>query len=137
MQRAVELAKNAGARRSVILPVSVPSHCALMEPAARQFAKRLEGIEFRSSEIPVIHNVDAKIKTGPEAFQQALVEQLSRPVRWVETIEMMKRQGITFIVECGPGKVLSGLIKRIDRTLQTFPVSDPESLGMALSALAD
>lgn len=137
VKRAVELAKNAGARRSIILPVSVPSHCALMEPAAGQFAERLKGIKFAAGRVPVIHNVDVSYKSGPEAIRQALVNQLSRPVRWVETIEMMKRLGITFIVECGPGKVLSSLIKRIDRTLQTFPVSDPESLEMALSVLAE
>ena len=135
VKRAVELAKNAGARRSIMLPVSVPSHCALMEPAARQFAERLKETEFSAGRIPVIHNVDVCYKTGPEDIRQALVDQLSSPVHWVETIEMMKKQGITFIVECGPGKVLSGLIKRIDRTLQTYPISDPESLEMALSVL--
>jgi len=136
VKRAVDLAKTAGARRSILLPVSVPSHCALMEPATRLLAERLQGIKFSTGQVPVIHNVDVCIKTDPEAIRQALVEQLSRPVLWVETIEMMKKQGITYIVECGPGKILSGLIKRIDRTIQTLPLSDPESLEMTLSVLA-
>ena len=136
VKRAVDLAKDAGARRSVLLPVSVPSHCALMEPAARQFARRLEGISFHNSRIPVIHNVDIGIKTGSEDLKRALVEQLSRPVRWVETIEMMNNRGISKIVECGPGKVLSGLIKRIVRTIDIFPVFDPESLETTISVLS-
>lgn len=136
VKRAVDLAKTAGARKSVLLPVSVPSHCALMEPAGRQFAARLEGISFHNGRLPVIHNVDVSIKTGPEEIKRALVEQLSRPVRWVETIEMMKKQGISKIVECGPGKVLCGLIKRIDRTIETLPVFDPESMETALTKSA-
>ena len=137
VKRAVELAKTAGARKSVLLPVSVPSHCALMQPAGRKFAARLEGISFHNGRIPVIHNVDVSIKEEPEEMKRALVEQLSRPVRWVETIEMMKKQGISKIVECGPGKVLCGLIKRIDRTIETLPVFDPESLETALTISAE
>ena len=136
VKRAVALAKTAGARKSILLPVSVPSHCALMEPAAKLFAERLKGIKFSSGEIPVIHNVDVSKKTDPEAIRQALVEQLSKPVHWIETIELMKKLGITYIVECGPGKVLSGLIKRIDRSIETLPVFDPASMERALSVLA-
>jgi [acyl-carrier-protein] S-malonyltransferase len=133
VKRAVELAKNVGARKSIILPVSVPSHCALMESAARKLADRMNRINFKVGNIPVIHNVDVSKKTDPAAIKQAMAEQLYKPVHWVKTIEMMKKQGITRIVECGPGKVLSGLIKRIDRTIETLPVYDPESLTTALS----
>ena len=136
VQRAVDLAKNAGARRSILLPVSVPSHCLLMEPSARQLAERLQGIRFNAARIPVIQNVDVSTKTDPATIRAALTEQLYKPVQWVETIEIMKKQGITYIVECGPGKVLSGLIKRIDRTIETLPVYDPESLDTALSVLS-
>lgn len=135
VNRAVELAAAAGAKRSVVLAVSVPSHCALMQGAADRFSVRLENVAMSPANIPVIHNVDVSTRTDPRAIKQALVEQLYQPVRWVETIEHMSKKGITRIVECGPGKVLCGLIKRIDRQIETFPVYDPESLDKALSVL--
>jgi len=135
VNRVVELATAAGAKRSIVLPVSVPSHCALMREAADKFAARMEPIVLTSASIPVIHNVDVSIKAEPATIKQALVEQLYQPVRWVETIEQMSKKGITKIVECGPGKVLCGLIKRIDRQIETCPVFDPESLDKALSAV--
>ena len=135
VKRAVELAATAGAKRSVLLPVSVPSHCALMQEAASHFAERLKNISLAAGSIPVIHNVDVSIKSDGMQIMQALIEQLYQPVRWVDTIQMMASQGITHIVECGPGKVLSGLIKRIDKEIITFSVSDPESLDKALATL--
>lgn len=135
VNRAVELASAAGAKRSIVLSVSVPSHCALMQEAANKLAARMEDITFSSANIPVIHNVDVSIRKETPAIKQALVEQLYQPVRWVEIIEQMSKQGITKIVECGPGKVLCGLIKRIDRQIETFPVYDPESLDKALSVV--
>ena len=135
VNRAVELASAAGAKRSIVLSVSVPSHCDLMQEAANKFAVRMEEITFSPANIPVIHNVDVSIRTEYPAIKQALVEQLSQPVRWVETIEQMSKKGITKIVECGPGKVLCGLIKRIDRQIETCPVYDPESLDKALSVV--
>lgn len=135
VKRAVEEAGAAGARRSVLLPVSVPSHCRLMQPAAEQLASRLADIPVQTGTIPVIHNVDASIKTAGEDIKRALVEQLSRPVRWVETVMEMAHHGASSIVECGPGKVLCGLIKRIDRSIDTFPVYDPETIESALAAL--
>jgi len=137
VKRAVDEASAAGARRSVLLPVSVPSHCSLMQPAAEQLAERLVDIPITAGNVSVIHNVDATIKTSAEDIKQALVEQLSRPVRWVDTIMAMAQQGSSSIVECGPGKVLCGLIKRIDRTIETFPINDSETIESAMAALAE
>ncbi len=137
VERAVAAAKEAGAKRAVILPVSVPSHCELMQKAAQHFAVRLQGIDLQSPEIPVIHNVDVQSRAEPDAILSALVDQLSQPVRWVDTIQHMIAEGITQIIECGPGKVLSGLNKRIDRNIQTYPVYDPDSLKKALSELTE
>jgi malonyl CoA-acyl carrier protein transacylase len=135
VQRAVELAKQSGAKRSVLLPVSVPSHCPLMLEAARKFAGRMENIPLSPGRIPVIHNVDASSRTDSNAIKQALIDQLSQPVRWVEILQKMANQGITHIVECGPSKVLSSLIKRIDRQIQTHSITEPESLALALGIL--
>ncbi len=137
VSRVVAAAADAGARRSVILPVSVPSHCALMRKAADRLAQRLESIELVCGHIPVIHNVDVSSKSDPAAIKQALVEQLFQPVRWVETVQRMASQGIENIIECGPGKVLCGLIKRIDQQLGALPVLDSDSLHKALSTIAD
>lgn len=137
VKRAVEEAGAAGARRSVILPVSVPSHCSLMQPAAEQLAARLSDIPIDAGTIPVIHNVDAATKSSGTAIKQALVDQLSRPVRWVDTIGVMAKQGAKQIVECGPGKVLCGLIKRIDRQIATLPVYDPDTVDAALAAITE
>ncbi len=137
VERAVELAKTAGAKRSVILPVSVPSHCALMQKAADRFAERLDTVDFEQPNIPVLHNVDATEHSDVGEIKLALQDQLCQPVRWVETIQKMVSKDINTIVECGPGKVLSGLIKRIDRSLNIFPVFDPTSLDKALAALTN
>ena len=135
VERAVELAKAAGAKRSVILPVSVPSHCALMQKAADRFAERLNTVDFEQPKIPVLHNVDATERSDAREIKLALQDQLCQPVRWVETIQKMVSKDINTIVECGPGKVLSGLIKRIDRSLNIFPVFDPASLEKALAGV--
>ena len=135
--RVVEQAKAAGAKRALILPVSVPSHCALMHPAALRMAERLAQVDFRAPRIPVIHNAHVQGETDPQAIRAALVRQIEAPVRWVETIQKIAADGVHKLVECGPGKVLAGLNKRIDKTTQTLPVYDPESLTQALAALAD
>lgn len=132
VERAVEALKAAGAKRSVVLPVSVPSHCALMKPAADALRKRLESITIRSPLIPVIHNVDAKIRTSTEEIADALVEQLYQPVRWVDVMQTMAQQ-VDQVIECGPGKVLAGLSKRIDRELVCSPVYDTQTLEKVLS----
>ena len=137
VERAVELAKVAGAKRSVILPVSVPSHCALMQKAADQFAERLDKVKFEHPNIPVLHNVDATERSDVSEIKLALQGQLYQPVQWVETIQKMLNKGVNTVIECGPGKVLSGLIRRIDRSLNIFPVFDPASLEKALGGLTD
>jgi [acyl-carrier-protein] S-malonyltransferase len=135
VNRAVEQSKAAGAKRAILLPVSVPSHCRLMHPAAQQMAGRLQQAEIRRPQIPVIHNTHVQAESDPQAIRNALVRQIESPVRWVETIQKMAADGVTRIVECGPGKVLAGLNKRIVKTVETLPVYDPATLREALSAV--
>ncbi len=130
--RAIEAARAAGAKRAVLLPVSVPSHCQLMRPAAERMAALLAATDFRAPRVPVINNVDVVAEEDPQRIREALVRQLYSPVRWVETIQAMRSRGVTTLVECGPGKVLAGLNRRIDRGLNTLPVYDPASLEKAL-----
>ncbi len=132
VQRAVELAKGEGARRAIVLPVSVPSHCSLMRDAAGQLEQRLSTITISTPEIPVVNNVDVSIETDPGTIRDALVRQLYSPVRWVETIEFISARGVDSAVECGPGKVLAGLNRRIDRNMTVFPVFDEDSLQNAI-----
>lgn len=132
VERAITLAKAAGAKRALELPVSVPSHCALMRPAAAKLAERLNAVEIKSPILPVLHNVDVSAAARPEAIRERLVEQLYSPVRWVETILQMAADGVGRIIECGPGKVLAGLNRRIDRRLDVEAVFDPASLDKAL-----
>lgn len=134
--RAVEIAKQMGAKRAVLLPVSVPSHCALMVPAADRLAAYLQDIEIKRPSIPIFNNVDVVICDEPHAIRGALARQLVSPVRWVEIIRSMARYGVSTVVECGPGKVLAGLNKRIDREMVALPVQDPASLDEALAAIA-
>ena len=135
VERATEAAKAAGAKRAVLLPVSVPSHCELMRPAAEQLAEQLGNITISAPAIPVIHNADVGSHDAPDAIRQALTEQLYKPVRWVEIINRLKDNGVQSVVECGPGKVLAGLNKRIDREMTMLPVHDPASLETALAAV--
>lgn len=132
VERAGAACKAAGAKRALPLPVSVPSHCALMEPAAHRLAAALESIEFQPLSIPVVNNVDARIETTPEAIRSALVRQLYSPVRWTECVEFMASEGVESLLEVGPGKVLTGLTKRIIDTLTAAAVNDPASLSAAL-----
>lgn len=131
VQRAIDVLKETGAKRALMLPVSVPSHCQLMVPAAGKLAERLETIEISAPAIPVIHNVDVKSHMDAGEIRQVLKQQLYNPVRWVETIRHMKTGGVDKIIECGPGKVLVGLCKRIDKDIKGLPVFDPESLSVA------
>jgi [acyl-carrier-protein] S-malonyltransferase len=133
VQRAVEQAADAGARKAVVLPVSVPSHCALMHPAAEKMAQRLEGITIRTPDIPVIHNVSVAAENDPADIRAALVSQIEPPVRWVETVQKMAAEGVDKIIECGPGRVLMGLNKRISKDAKTLPVYDAASLEKALA----
>jgi len=131
----VEEAKKLGAKRAVMLPVSVPSHCALMHPAADRLRAHLEQVEFAAAAVPVLHNADVTVYTDPAKMRDALVRQLYSPVRWVETIQAAAKQGVRRVVECGPGKVLAGLNKRIDRDLEVLPVFDADTMNGALNAL--
>ncbi len=135
VDRACALAKEAGAKRALVLPVSAPFHSSLLEPAAAVLAQALVSVHVQTPAISVINNVDVAAPTDPEQIKDALVRQAWHPVRWVETIQAMKAQGVTHVVECGPGKVLTGLIKRIDRDLVTLSISDPASLQATLEAL--
>jgi len=132
VQRAIVLAKESGAKRALQLPVSVPSHCALMQPAAEQFAAHLAQASIISPLIPVIQNVDAAVQDQPENIRANLGKQLYRPVQWVKSVQTMSSQGTTRIVEAGPGKVLAGLCKRIDKSIANAAVFDPASLDTAL-----
>lgn len=132
VERAGALCKEAGAKRALPLAVSVPSHCALMAPAAEKLAVALQNIEFKQPEIQVINNVDVKAQTDANAIRDALVRQLYNPVRWTETVELMAEKGITQLLEMGPGKVLTGLTKRISKEMNAVAVNDLTSLDVAL-----
>ena len=131
--RAGDLCKEAGAKRVMPLPVSVPSHCALMKEAAEKLALDLENITFSSPKIPVINNADVKIEEDVAAIKKALVRQLYCPVRWPETIAKIAASGATDVVELGPGRVLQGLQKRIDRSFNCITVNDQDTLTKALA----
>lgn len=134
VSRAIGAAKSAGAKRAVILPVSVPSHCALMQPAAERLAERLQALGMAMPTVPLLHNASVQAASDLPALRDLLVQQLYRPVRWVETVQAVAGSGITTAIECGPGKVLTGLNKRIDDHLTTLPVFDPATLDRALEA---
>lgn len=133
--RVAELAKAAGAKRALLLDVSVPSHCALMRPAAARLAEAMQDIAFSAPRVPVLHNVNVDEATDPAAIRQLLVEQLYSPVRWVETVQAIAGRGAQAVIEAGPGKVLAGLTKRIDRSLEALPVFDPASLDTAMESI--
>ncbi|WP_099062535.1 ACP S-malonyltransferase [Serratia sp. BW106] len=132
VERAGAACKAAGAKRALPLPVSVPSHCALMKPAADKLAIALQEITFSAPQVPVVNNVDVRTETDPEAIRSALVRQLYSPVRWTESVEFMAAQGVTLLLEVGPGKVLTGLTKRIVDTLTAAALNDAASLTAAL-----
>jgi len=135
IERAVNMATEAGAKRALILPVSVPSHCALMKPAAEQLSSVLDELTIQMPSVEVIRNVDVSVSITVDDIRQKLVQQMYQPVRWVETVQAMISQGVNTMVEAGPGKVLTGLNKRIDRKLNLLPVADPAGLEKALEAI--
>lgn len=132
VERAGAACKAAGAKRALPLPVSVPSHCALMKPAADKLAVALQSVTFSAPQVPVVNNVDVRAETAPEAIRSALVRQLYSPVRWTESVEFMAAEGVTSLLEIGPGKVLTGLAKRIVDTLTAAAVNDTATLSAAL-----
>jgi [acyl-carrier-protein] S-malonyltransferase len=133
--RAIEACKAKGAKRAMPLPVSAPFHSSLMQPAAAKLKAYLEKVTVSPPRIPVVNNVDVATVNDPLAVKDALVRQAASPVRWVETIQKMISSGVTHIVECGPGKVLAGMTKRIHPQVQSFTLADRASLEQALSAL--
>ncbi|MGK2889145.1 MAG: ACP S-malonyltransferase [Candidatus Malihini olakiniferum] len=132
VERAGAACKAAGAKRVLLLLVSVPSHCALMKPAAEKLAEALKAITVTTPAIPVVNNIDARIETDPDAIRMALVKQLYSPVCWTECVSYIAAQGVDTLLEFGPGKVLTGLTKRIVDTLSAAAVNDPASLSAAL-----
>ncbi|CEK10814.1 ACP S-malonyltransferase [Legionella hackeliae] len=137
VEKAVKIAEEMDARMAKIIPVSVPCHCSLLIDAAQAFEEYLARAKFRTPKVAVISNVDLSIYQSPEHIRVLLKEQLYRPVRWVETIQLMKNRGIERIVECGPGKVLSGLVKRIDKTITAISINDNATLNQAVSQLTE
>ena len=133
--RAIEACKARGAKRAMPLPVSAPFHSSLMQPAADRLKDFLQNVSIASPAIPIINNVDVKIETNPLSIKDALVRQAASPVRWVEIIRLMAEQGVTHVVECGPGKVLAGLVKRIDPRVQGLAAADRASFELALAAM--
>lgn len=135
VERTIAVCNTKGAKRAVLLPVSVPSHCALMKPAAEQLAARLADIPLRSPQIPVVHNVDVATHAEADAIRRALKEQLYSPVRWSESVQFLASRHVSKLVEFGPGRVLTGLSKRINKSVEAYPVYDPPSLQAALAAV--
>ena len=135
VERGMEIAKTKGAKRALILPVSVPSHCALMKPAAAQLGAYLEKVTLRAPLVPVLHNADVAAYTDTAQIKDALVRQLYSPVRWVETVQAMSTQGIAMAAECGPGKVLAGLNKRIVAEMPCLALTGSDALLEAKSQL--
>jgi len=135
VERAIAAAKAKGAKRGVLLPVSAPFHSSLLKPAADRLRERLAQVEFRAPDIPVLHNVDVAQHRSADAIRDALARQAASPVRWVETIRAMAGRGVTHVVECGPGKVLAGLTKRIAPELTGLSLADTASIATVQAAL--
>ena len=131
--RGIEMAKAQGAKRAIMLPMSIPSHCSLMQPAADKMKQQLQHVALQSPKIPVVHNANVKIHSDAADIKEILVRQLTGPVRWVDTVKAFAASGITHVVECGPGKVLAGLNKRIDQNLQQLSLADSEATRQAIN----
>ena len=136
VEQAVADCRERGARRTLMLDVSGPFHCALMEPARERFAEALAGVRFSPPQVPVVHSVDAEIAAAVEGIERRLLAQLSEPVRWIECVRRLAADGVSHLVECGPGKVLSGLTRRIDRSLTAGTLSTLDDLAGQLEAAA-
>ena len=132
---AIELCKSAGAKRALPLPVSAPFHTELMQPAGEKLAEVLANIAVSAPEIPVVHNVHAQTETNPQRIRELLVEQISSPVQWTSCVNAMVSSGIARVIECGPGKVLSGLNRRIDKSLESFTIEQPAGMESTLAAI--
>lgn len=135
VDRANALCLEAGAKRALLLPVSAPFHTSLMQPAANRLAEQIAATPFNTPVVPVVHNVTAQTETDPEKIKALMIEQIYSPVRWVECVNTMVSAGVTTTVECGPGKVLSGLNKRIASSLSIFSLEKPAEIDLALTAI--
>ena len=135
VERAIALAKAKGAKRGVLLPVSAPFHSSLLKPAADKLAARLAQVAFAAPAIPVLHNVDVAEHPAPDAIRAALAQQAASPVRWTATVRRMAALGVTHVVECGPGRVLAGMNKRIAEGLESFALIDGDAIDETLAAL--
>lgn len=136
VQRAMELCKARGAKRALPLPVSVPSHCELMRPAAERFAESVEAIDWQAPQIPLVQNVSAAVVSDLDTLKSDLLQQLYKPVRWVESIQALAANGAVQLIECGPGKVLAGLNKRCADGVTTHNLNTPDAFAAARAALA-
>ncbi len=135
VERAIVLAKQKGAKRGVLLPVSAPFHSSLLRPAAERLAARLAEVAFQSPSIPVIHNVDVALHREPDAIRRALAQQAANPVRWTATVRAMAQQGVTHVIECGPGKVLAGLTRRIADGIPAYALTDSDAIAATRAEL--
>jgi [acyl-carrier-protein] S-malonyltransferase len=136
VDRASELLKAAGAKRAMLLAVSAPFHSSLMQPAAEALRERLQSVPIRAPRIPVVNNIDVAAPGDPEAIRDALVRQASGPVRWVEVVQALRARGLMHVLECGPGKVLASLVRRIDSEMHGMAVHDPAGVAAAKEMLA-
>lgn len=136
VERAIEACKARGAKRAMALPVSVPSHCELMRPAAERFAEAVQAIDWQAPQIPLVQNTSAAVVSDLQTLQRDLLAQLYSPVRWVESMVCLSEQGVEHLVECGPGKVLSGLNKRCVKGVSTYNLDTPDAFAAARAALA-
>jgi [acyl-carrier-protein] S-malonyltransferase len=135
VMRAMELCKSRGAKRALLLPVSAPFHCSLMRPAAERLRGYLADVAVQQPACQLINNVDVRVESQPDAVKDALVRQAASPVRWVETVHKMRELGVTHVLECGPGRVLTGMVKRIDNEMQSGALADKATLEQALASL--
>ena len=136
VEKACEVLKARGAKRALPLPVSAPFHSSLMKPAADRLKEKLSGVSFAAPRIPLINNIEVAVETAPDRIRAALYKQAFGPVRWVECVQAIKTRGLSVLVECGPGKVLAGMVKRIDAELTGVALFDPDSLAQAKELLA-
>jgi [acyl-carrier-protein] S-malonyltransferase len=136
VERGCEVLKAKGAKRTLPLPVSAPFHSSLMKPAAERLRARLASVSIATPRFPVVNNIDVAVQTDPAAIRDALYRQAFGPVRWVEVVQALRARGLTRLVECGPGKVLAGMVKRIDAEAQTMTIFDPATLAEAKGMLA-
>jgi [acyl-carrier-protein] S-malonyltransferase len=137
VNRAIDNCKDAGAKRALPLPVSAPFHTSLMKPAADQLAEVVNSVSFRAPNISIVHNVHAREENNPDRIKSLMLEQIYSPVKWVDCVKQLKQNGVHILIECGPGKVLSGLSKRIDRDLQAMATDSPTDFDTALTAVSD